>query len=172
MSKGLQQRIVGALVLGALGLVILPVLFDFTDPSRIDRNSKLPTAPEINAITVIKAERPAAVKSDVLDNAIFDVSQLVPAVADEAPIALNEQNLPKRWYIKVGSFGNKANADSALITLRNKSFKAFINKVNQRDERLYEIWVGPNIDKRRATADQVNIDKLLKVESKLFAALL
>lgn len=172
MSKGLQQRIVGALVLGALGLVILPVLFDFTDPSRIDRNSKLPTAPEISAVTVIKAERPAAVKSDVLDNAIFDVSQLVPAVADEAPIALNEQNLPKRWYIKVGSFGNKANADSALITLRNKSFKAFINKVNQRDERLYEIWVGPNIDKRRATADQVNIDKLLKVESKLFAALL
>ena len=58
MSKGLQQRIVGALVLGALGLVILPVLFDFTDPSRIDRNSKLPAAPEISASLLSKLNAP------------------------------------------------------------------------------------------------------------------
>lgn len=172
MSKGLQQRIVGALVLGALGLIILPVLFDFTAPSRIDRSTKLPAAPEISAVTVIKAERLAAVTSGVLDNAIFDVSKLIVATADEAPIALNEQGLPKRWYIKVGSFGNKANADSALTTLRNKGFKAFVNKLDQQGDRLYEIWVGPNIDKRRAVADQVNIDKLLKVKSKMFAAIL
>ena len=29
MSNGLQQRIIGALVLGALGLIILPIVFDF-----------------------------------------------------------------------------------------------------------------------------------------------
>ena len=100
------------------------------------------------------------------------MSKLIVATADEAPIALNEQGLPKRWYIKVGSFGNKANADSALTTLRNKGFKAFVNKLDQQGDRLYEIWVGPNIDKRRAVADQVNIDKLLKVKSKMFAAIL
>ena len=88
MSKGLQQRIVGALVLGALGLIILPVLFDFTAPSRIDRSTKLPAAPEISAVTVIKAERPAVVTSGVLDNAIFDVSKLIVATADEAPIRI------------------------------------------------------------------------------------
>jgi DedD protein len=172
VSKGLKQRIVGALVLGALGLIILPALFDFTAPSRIDRTTKLPPAPEISAVTVVKAERPAAVTSDVLDNAIFDVSKLIAATADEAPTALNDQSLPKRWYIKVGSFGNKANADSALTRLRNQGFKAFVNTLDQQGDRLYEIWVGPNIDKRRATADQVNIDKLLKVKSKMFAALL
>ena len=172
MSKGLQQRIVGALVLGALGLVILPVFFDFTAPSRIDRTTKLPPAPEISAVTVVKAERPTAVTSDVLKNAIFDVSKLIAATADEAPIALNEQNLPKRWYIKVGSFGSKDNADSALTILRNQGFKAFVNKIDQQSGRLHEIWVGPNIDKRRATADQINIDKLLKVKSKMFAAIL
>ena len=57
MSDGLKQRIVGALVLGALGLIILPVLFDFADPLKIDRTSKLPAAPEIEAVQVVKAER-------------------------------------------------------------------------------------------------------------------
>ena len=61
MSKGLKQRIVGSLVLGALGLIILPVLFDFTDPSRVDRSSKLPPAPEMSAVAVDKAVRPTAV---------------------------------------------------------------------------------------------------------------
>ena len=49
MSNGLQQRIIGALVLGALGLIILPIIFDFADPLKIDRTSKLPAAPEIKS---------------------------------------------------------------------------------------------------------------------------
>jgi cell division septation protein DedD len=40
VSDGLKQRIIGALVLGALGLIILPVLFDFADPLKIDRARK------------------------------------------------------------------------------------------------------------------------------------
>jgi cell division septation protein DedD len=46
VSDGLKQRIVGALVLGALGLVLLPLALDFTDAKKIDRTlliSKLPS---------------------------------------------------------------------------------------------------------------------------------
>ena len=71
MSDGLKQRIAGALVLGALGLIILPVLFDFADPLKIDRTSKLPAAPEIEAVQVVKAERPAGVPEKSLLSSIF-----------------------------------------------------------------------------------------------------
>ncbi len=172
MSKGLKQRIVGSLVLGALGLIILPVLFDFTDPNRIDRSSKLPPAPEITAVTVDKAVRPAAVAGSSLRTAIFDVDKLVPASADDKPIELNSMNMPKRWYIKVGTFANKDNANSALKVLRNKSFKAFIHQARGTSKTRYQLWVGPNIDKRRAQLDQGKIDVELKVESKIFAAVL
>ena len=79
MSDGLKQRIAGALVLGALGLIILPVLFDFADPLKIDRTSKLPAAPEIEAVQVVKAERPAGVLEKSLLSAIFDIDKSVPA---------------------------------------------------------------------------------------------
>jgi DedD protein len=65
VSSALKQRIAGAFVLGALGLIILPLLFDFADPNRVDRNSKLPPAPEVESITVAKAQRPSAVAAKI-----------------------------------------------------------------------------------------------------------
>jgi DedD protein len=159
-------------VLGALGLIVLPVLFDFTDPSRVDRSSKLPAAPEMSVVAVDKAVRPTTVDGSSLKTAIFDVDKLIPASADDKPIGLDEKNMPKRWYIKVGTFDNKGNANAALNLLRKKGFKAFLNNMQGLNKTRYQLWVGPNIDKRRAQLDQGKIDRELKVESKIFAAVL
>ena len=159
-------------MLGALGLIVLPVLFDFTDPSRVDRSSKLPAAPEMSVVAVDKAARPTTVNGSSLKTAIFDVDKLIPASADDKPIELDEKNMPKRWYIKVGTFDNKDNANAALNRLRNKGFKAFLNNMQGLNKTRYQLWVGPNIDKRRAQLDQGKIDRELKVESKIFAAVL
>ena len=159
-------------MLGALGLIVLPVLFDFTDPSRVDRSSKLPAAPEMSVVAVDKAARPTTVNGSSLKTAIFDVDKLIPASADDKPIELDEKNMPKRWYIKVGTFDNKDNANAALNSLRNKGFKAFLNNMQGLNKTRYQLWVGPNIDKRRAQLDQGKIDRELKVESKIFAAVL
>ena len=159
-------------MLGALGLIVLPVLFDFTDPSRVDRSSKVPAAPEMSVVAVDKAVRPTTVNGSSLKTAIFDVDKLIPASADDKPIELDEKNMPKRWYIKVGTFDNKDNANAALNRLRNKGFKAFLNNMQGLNKTRYQLWVGPNIDKRRAQLDQGKIDRELKVESKIFAAVL
>ena len=159
-------------MLGALGLIVLPVLFDFTDPSRVDRSSKLPAAPEMSVVAVDKAARPTTVNGSSLKTAIFDVDKLIPASADDKPIELDEKNMPKRWYIKVGTFDNKDNANAALNRLRYKGFKAFLNNMQGLNKTRYQLWVGPNIDKRRAQLDQGKIDRELKVESKIFAAVL
>ena len=159
-------------MLGALGLIVLPVLFDFTDPSRVDRSSKVPAAPEMSVVAVDKAARPTTVNGSSLKTAIFDVDKLIPASADDKPIELDEKNMPKRWYIKVGTFDNKDNANAALNRLRNKGFKAFLNNMQGLNKTRYQLWVGPNIDKRRAQLDQGKIDRELKVESKIFAAVL
>ena len=58
MSEGLKQRIVGALVLGALGLILLPLALDFTDPKKVDRTSLIPPAPNVVATEIVVAKRP------------------------------------------------------------------------------------------------------------------
>ena len=50
MSEGLKHRIAGTIVLGILGLIVLPLLIDFADPAKIDRTTKIPPAPSIQPL--------------------------------------------------------------------------------------------------------------------------
>ncbi|MDG1164255.1 MAG: SPOR domain-containing protein [Porticoccaceae bacterium] len=166
MSSGLKQRIAGAFVLGALGLVILPLLFDFADPNRIDRNSKLPPAPEIESITVAKAERPAAVGDTPIKAPIFDIERSTPATdKDEKPYGLNNLGLPKGWILQVSSFEEQSSATDFMSKLRKQKYNAFTKRVEVKGKTRYRVYVGPKIDKRRAAADKKKIDKAFKTDA-------
>ena len=166
MSDGLKQRIIGALVLGALGLVILPVLFDFADPLKIDRTSKVPAAPEIEAVQVVKAERPAGVPEKSLLSAIFDIDKSLPASdSNEKNYGLNASDLPNAWVVQVSSFAEKDKAEEFMNQLRKAKFKAFIKSVAVKNKTRYRVYVGPKIDKRRAVKDKSKIDAAFKTDS-------
>jgi len=47
MNDGLKQRIIGAMVLVALGIIFLPVLFDKERIAPVDRQTQIPLAPDI-----------------------------------------------------------------------------------------------------------------------------
>jgi len=96
MSNGLRQRIIGALVLGALGLIILPIIFDFADPLKIDRTSKLPAAPEIKSIDVAKAQRPDSSSKLGEADSLMNFAQSKPADdSSENFYGLDENDLPR-----------------------------------------------------------------------------
>jgi cell division septation protein DedD len=61
VSEGLKQRIAGTIVLGLLGVIVLPLIIDFADPAKIDRSTKIPPAPSIQAVALDKAQRPSNV---------------------------------------------------------------------------------------------------------------
>tara|TARA_B110000046_G_scaffold185955_1_gene230754 strand:+ start:5521 stop:6042 length:522 start_codon:yes stop_codon:yes gene_type:complete len=166
VSDGLKQRIAGALVLGALGLIILPVLFDFADPLKIDRTSKLPPAPEISAVQVVKAKRPAGVPEKPLLSAIFDIDKSQPArSSSEKNYGLNAKDLPNAWVIQVSSFAQQDAAEEFMNQLRKEKFKAFIKSAVVKNKPRYRVYVGPKIDKRRAIKDKSEIDTAFKTDS-------
>lgn len=166
MSDGLKQRIAGALVLGALGLIILPVLFDFADPLKIDRTSKLPAVPEIEAVQVVVAERPAGVPEKSLLSAIFDIDKSEPATDNsEKNYGLNATDLPNAWVIQVSSFAEKDKAEEFINQLRKEKFKAFIKSAVVQNKTRYRVYVGPKIDRRRAQKDKSKIDAAFKTDA-------
>ena len=166
MTNGLKQRIFGALVLGALGVIVLPVLFDFADPSRVDRTSKLPPVPDIKAVAVAKAQRPAELSDQPLTQPIFDVQKSTSATdVDEKPYGLNDQGLPKSWQIKVGSFTDKANASELVKRLRGGNYKAFSKKVMVQNKAYHQVFVGPYVHKRRALDNKAEIDAAFGVSA-------
>lgn len=166
MSDGLKQRIAGALVLGALGLIILPVLFDFADPLKIDRTSKLPAAPEIESVQLVKAERPAGVPKKSLFSTIFDIDNSKPATdSSEENYGLSADDMPKAWVLQVSSFETKTSAEELMNRLRKEGYKAFIKSAKVKNQIRYRVYVGPKIDKRRAAQDKSKIDATFKTDS-------
>ena len=166
MSDGLKQRIAGAVVLGALGLIILPALLDFADPLKIDRTSKLPLAPEIEAVIATRAVRPESVPKVARVDPLFDVARSNPANdAADKPYGLNKSNLPKAWVLQVSSFVDKAKAEKLIKRLRKNDYKAFARMVPVDGQMHSRVYVGPKIDRRRAAAEKTKIDRLFKTNA-------
>ena len=159
MSNGLQQRIIGALVLGALGLIVLPIVFDFADPLKIDRQSRLPAAPEIAPIDVAKAQRPeGSAKLGKIDS-LFNIAKSKPIIdVSEGFYGLNENDLPRAWVLQAGSFEVQDKAQGLMQRLRKSGFKAFVKTAIVESKTFYRVYVGPKADKRRAIAEKSKID--------------
>lgn len=159
MSNGLQQRIIGALVLGALGLIILPIIFDFADPLKIDRTRKLPEAPEISPVDVTRAQRPDSSAKLAETDSLFNTAKSQPADdSSEAFYGLDENDLPRAWVLQAGSFGELESAEGLMQQLRDSGFKAFVKSAEIDSKTFYRVYVGPKADKRRAVAEKEKID--------------
>lgn len=98
MRESVKQRIVGAVVLVALGIIFIPVLFTLDSPREVDTESMIPPAPDIEPLVVgeprreegfippkpmedafMPAEPPAAEES--VASAAFPERDFVPAEA-------------------------------------------------------------------------------------------
>ncbi len=168
MSNSLKQRVVGVIVLGALGIVLLPLLFDFADPEPIDRQSLIPDAPEISTAEIPVAARPSSLVVPQQVVPLFDVDASQPDNLENTTNAgLDESGLPSAWVLQVGSFEKQALAQVLMDLLREKQFKAFKKRVELAEGTMYRVYVGPKIDRRRAVAAKAEIDQLFDTDSLL-----
>jgi len=166
VSDGLKQRIIGALVLGALGLVLLPLLLDFTDPKKIDRTSLIPSAPMITTTDIVIATRPYGVKNSADVAPVFEINRLQPVQENDTSYhGLDDSGLPQRWYLQVGSYEEKSSADMLKQALLAKQYRAFLKSVQINKKTFHRVYIGPKINRRNAIADKSDIDKLLETDS-------
>jgi len=169
LSDGLKQRIVGALVLGILGVILLPLLLDFTDPSKVDRTSLIPPAPGLVAAEVPVAKRPQAVVDAADVQPVFDVNKLQPVAENDTTYhGLDKSGMPYKWYLQAGSFEQRASAIKRKESLQSQGYKAFVETVKLKNKTMHRVYIGPEIDRRNAIADKAKIDKLLATESMIY----
>lgn len=160
MNDGLRQRIAGALVLGALGLIILPVMFDFVDPHKIDKTSRLPPPPELQPVDVVKAERPLGAETPEEVDTLFNTTGSTPDRDRQGPdFGLDANDLPKAWVLQLGSFLEKPKAEEFEQRLQSAGFKSFIKGVDVSGKHYFRVYVGPKIDRRKALEAKSQIDQ-------------
>jgi DedD protein len=183
----LKQRIVGAIVLVALGVIFIPIILERDEPGisgsnipvmpkELERLSEreMPVPPE-------QPEKPATTRqpgdeqtpAGMAENAAVveskDVSQSTPAKATTTPDKTSKT--PARaWVVQVASFSDRKKALALRDRLRKSKYIAFVESLSTSNSTLYRVRVGPVVKRSEAEVLQKKIIKEFKLKDALVMA--
>jgi|SRR5690606_12808328 len=173
MNQALKQRLVGALVLVALGVIFLPSLFNGGRPEQAALLKEVPPVPEV----VIPEFQEPIRSADFLDEAPRDVTQLY-AMEPKTPQGeervvenplpqpkLDSKGLPDSWVLQVASFSDAKRADQLKKSLQAKNYKTFTRTANKDNKKVIRVLIGPEIDTKKLANIKVAVDRDFKVKS-------
>jgi len=157
MDQELKQRLVGAIVITSLAVIFVPMLFD--DP--IDQSGEM-----IGTLAIPPQPTVATQYQQVeLPNNIDDVIRSPKPKAIQQLQAKNVVNKMERWFVQLGTFADKNNANALQNKISKQGFPVKVKQISTEKGEMYRVIVGPELDRDRAEQLKVKIDKLNKLKS-------
>jgi len=194
MNDILKQRLVGALILVALGVVFWPIIFVEPGERSTVGQVRIPPPPVIDTTPIespgqegLRAS-PEAEPEDSLEPAEVaatfdpgaadaDTPPVAPAPAPaptpesrtrseppEKP-ALDSKGVPLAWILQVATVSSAAKADELRDRLLATGEKAYVKKLVTGEKVLYRVYVGPNFERAQLQKIQAGIDSRFGVHS-------
>jgi DedD protein len=178
MEVRVRERLVGALVLVAIVVLIVPSILTgrgsapVEPPAQPTRRVEIPLvdgqeAPEEQVLVpepVAKAPAPTPTKQSSVDASPAQEPPAAPAPAVQPPAAPRAgaaaaAAAPQRpeaaaqtpaWAVQIGAFSNRAKAEQLVADLKKRRYAAFILEYRASGQVLYRVRVGPEQDRARA----------------------
>jgi DedD protein len=174
MEVRVRERLVGALVLVAIVVLIVPSILTgrgsapVEPPAQPTRRVEIPVVdgqetPEEQVLVpepVAEAHAPAKQTSAEASPAQAPPASPAPAVEPPAaPRAGDAAAAPQRmetaaqtpaWAVQIGAFSNRAKAEQLVADLKKRRYAAFILEYRASGQVLYRVRVGPEQDRARA----------------------
>lgn len=190
MASTFQHRLVGTIILVAIGIIFLPDLLDGQKITYRENTASIPLRPAL--VELAEPVNFDSLEGDSFDNGIADTELLVdPAptvnltavekidksVSTLKPIAKASKLIPlvkpietvnvrpavgNSWNIRLGTFKNSAAVDDLVKTIRKAGFNAYRLPRYETTGQLNRLYVGPNVDKNEL---QRLLPKLEKITS-------
>lgn len=197
MDPLLKQRLVGTLVLVALGVVFWPLIFvtpQDRDPVVLEPISGRPVIdqspiaePESYQVSVAEALPDPPTTSDAaqgdadlgtrteIDAIELRSLPLADAVAAPSPridppsdtSLIDEQGVAVFWVLQVATVGSADRATEIVDGLRERGYKAFSKRYVRVDDELFRVQVGPNAERDVLARIKPEVDQALRVDSKI-----
>ena len=176
MKDVLKQRLVGALVILALGLMFWPAVFVDTGYRRLDRASQVPPAPDL-AREAIKPPAPLSgvepvAAADALTDRVdssdpaedsTDSSDPDRALQPKPRPTLDKKGIPIAWVLQVAAVREQAKAESLTEELIAQGYRAYHRPLQRNGERLHRVLVGPEFDRAKLAGIKRTLDQQYKV---------
>lgn len=164
----LKQRLVGAVVLVALGVIFIPMLIEPPEPEPevagrlydpVTPEVDFLESPEITEVTIPLPEEPPT----VVDTGLAPIEpRPTEVVAEPAPVKVETANKPApveakasqgdsltAWVVQVGSFKQQQNALALRDKIRKRGFTAFVERIKSASGATYRVRVGPEMSYTR-----------------------
>jgi DedD protein len=174
LKQATKQRIVGTIVLLALGLIFLPIIFDGQGSYQPSVSSRIPPAPEV---PILPEPQPTRPQLQIEETALLGESDSSPAAEVEQTVeepleeslqeagevavvesesafqrevpSLDENGLPQGWSVRLGTFANAANAENLLNRLLEAEYKAYSRVITANESTMTAVFVGPWLERGR-----------------------
>ena len=197
MNPILRQRLVGTLVLVALGVVFWPLIFvtpdqsdpisvqPMTDKPDIDRSpiavpetyevavtEKLPEPVRVAEEEQIAADAETRIDAENIDLVYLPQradleSALVPDAPPVGEPLIDDEGLPVFWVLQVATVGSDARATELVEGLTDLGYTAFSTPYARVDEELFRVQIGPNAERRKLLLIKPEVDSVLGVDSQV-----
>ena len=197
MDPLFRQRLVGTLVLMALGVVFWPLIFvtpetrepivlqPMSQPAAVDQTPipepesfessvapKLPEPPKnlppVQDAADIQTQTDA--QADSLANLPDSDSVAAPQPRRAPPSGdplVDEQGLAIFYVLQVATVGSASRADELVEGLQARGYKAFSARYVRVDDELFRVQIGPNAEQAPLMRIKPEIDTVLKVDSQI-----
>ncbi|MCB1693851.1 MAG: SPOR domain-containing protein [Pseudomonadales bacterium] len=170
MDTRLKHRVIGAIILSALAIIILPMLLDGSadDRARVIADIPDPPAIELKALSVSQLDRKISAMEQASaaklperipdDEATPADKTAVKVTEDASALRLDQNHLPEGWSLQVASFREQENAVNLRASLRQQSLQSYIIQAKTEDGNLYRVFVGPMLQKSRLEKIQGDLE--------------
>lgn len=195
MNSVLRQRLVGTLVLIALGVVFWPIIFveppedapmelapppprpnfDTTPLPKPDSpedriRAELPP-PEVDEAAQARADAATVLNEDQgsgeLDNLKPEIDVRVPREPGSPPDLpqLDAAGFSVAWALQVAAVGTAERANELTEQLVAKGYPAFAYPIDRDSQSIWRVQIGPKLEKAQFLAIKEEVDRALGVES-------
>jgi len=191
------QRVVGTVVLVALGVVFWPLIFvtpETREPIVLQPMSQRPAIDQTpipepesyeSAVAPNLPEPPknppsvqeaadTQTQTDAEGGALAALPASDSVAAPQPRVAppsedplIDEQGLAIFYVLQVATVGSAARANELVEGLQARGYKAFSTRYVRVDDELFRIQIGPNAERAPLTRIKPEIDVVLKVDSQI-----
>ena len=155
MDKTLQQRLIGAILLVALGVIFIPVLLDGSGfKSRNSRSIEMPAEPEFPPLSEIKLKpvMPTHLKTKTESAA----NKPTPGSSAKRTALKQPTNA---FALQVSTVTIKDNAYGLRDKLRKDGYAAYVESRTRNGKTSYRVRIGPELDKSKLKKMKATVQK-------------
>lgn len=145
MDRKLRKRLIGAIVLAAFLVILVPEWLDGAGhKSRYSNEVRIPEKEEFRPIAEYMAPQ----------NSTETINKLIKS----------EESSVHAWALQIGSYSQEENALAMRDKLRAKDYAAYVDVLKRPEKSTYRVRIGPELDQQRLQDLKKEILKKEKIE--------